>query len=117
VNPLPGRIFQAVPDLEDYLRAELGDPAALGGPFFYSPDYTGSGFFNRNVWLEPFRLEFDSIGEAARTLRGIQRNWAPALFTQFRRGALITEKLPPSTQNPGPFPGWSRIPPWGDGPC
>ncbi|MDR1107719.1 MAG: hypothetical protein LBL19_01660 [Spirochaetaceae bacterium] len=103
-NPLPGRIFQAVPGSEHLLRAELGAPVELGGPFFYSPDYTGPVFWNRNIWLEPFRLEFDSIGEAARTLRGISRNWAPALFTQFRRGALIQEKLPPLHAKKRPFP-------------
>jgi 23S rRNA (cytidine2498-2'-O)-methyltransferase len=102
--PLHGRIFQAVPGFEDLLRAELGSPRELGGPFFYSPDHTGPVFWSRNIWLTPFRLEFDSIGEAARVLRGLQRNWAPVLFTQFRRGALITEKLPPLNTKPRPFP-------------
>jgi 23S rRNA (cytidine2498-2'-O)-methyltransferase len=104
LSPLPGRIFQAVPDAEALLRTELGAPVELGGPFFYSPDYAGPVFWNRNIWLDPFRLEFDSIGEAARVLRGISRNWAPALFTQFRRGALIQEKLPPLHSKPRPFP-------------
>jgi 23S rRNA (cytidine2498-2'-O)-methyltransferase len=104
LNLLQGRIFQAVPGFENHLRVELGSAQELGGPFFYSPDYTGAVFWNRNIWLEPFRLEFDSIGEAVRVLRGIQRNWAPALFTQFRRGALIMEKLPPINTKSRPFP-------------
>ncbi|MDR0688652.1 MAG: hypothetical protein LBG08_00085 [Spirochaetaceae bacterium] len=102
--PLPGRIVQAVPGFENHLRVELGSPRELGGPFFYSPDYTGPVFWNRNIWLEPFRLEFDSIGEAARVLRGLQRNWAPVLFTRFRRGALIQKNLPPLSVKPRPFP-------------
>ncbi|GHV81864.1 hypothetical protein AGMMS49991_04220 [Spirochaetia bacterium] len=61
-------------------------------------------FWARNVWLEPFRLEFESISEAAAALRAIQRNWAPALFTQFRRGTLIAEKLPPLPVKRRPFP-------------
>jgi 23S rRNA (cytidine2498-2'-O)-methyltransferase len=61
-------------------------------------------FWRRNTWLEPFRVEFASVSEAAAALRGIQRNWAPALFTQFRRGALIAAKLPPLKPKPRPFP-------------
>jgi 23S rRNA (cytidine2498-2'-O)-methyltransferase len=76
----------------------------MGGPFFYSPDEQRSVFWNRNIWLDPFRLEFDSIGDAARALRSLQRNWAPVLFTQFRRGALIAEKLPALNTKPRPFP-------------
>jgi 23S rRNA (cytidine2498-2'-O)-methyltransferase len=61
-------------------------------------------FWFQNCWLKPFRLEFDSISEAASALRRIQRNWAPALFTQFRRGALIAAKLPPLPEKKRPFP-------------
>lgn len=44
--------------------------------------------------LEPKKVEFASIGEAARLLKEIQRNWGSYQFTQFRRAALIQEKLP-----------------------
>ncbi|GHV88587.1 SAM-dependent methyltransferase [Spirochaetia bacterium] len=121
VVPLAGRVFQAVPGFEDHLRWELGrwneawgdcqadvDTGNSGNAAFarkpsqhpalyYVDDDTAPSvppFWTRNVWLEPFRLEFESISEAAAALRTIQRNWAPALFTQFRRGALIAEKLP-----------------------
>ena len=43
---------------------------------------------------EPFLLRFESIGEASRALKEIQRNWAPYQYQFFRRGALIQEKLP-----------------------
>ncbi|MDR0589531.1 MAG: hypothetical protein LBG25_03185 [Spirochaetaceae bacterium] len=118
LSPLKGRIFQGLPGFENHLRAELGSPRELGGPFFYAPGYTGPALWNRNIWLEPFCLDFDSIGEAARALRSLQRNWAPVLFTQFRRGALIQEKLPPINTKPRPFPwlipdapmgGWSLL--------
>jgi 23S rRNA (cytidine2498-2'-O)-methyltransferase len=108
---LPGRVFQAVDGFEDHLRFELG---ALGvkwdeiwGSLYYAAGFSGEGpqvFWNRNVWLEPFRLEFDSISEAAAVLRGIQRNWVPALFTQYRRGALIASKLPALPVKPRSFP-------------
>lgn len=44
--------------------------------------------------LEPFLLEFESIGEGARALKEIQRNWAPYQYQLFRRGTLIQQKLP-----------------------
>jgi 23S rRNA (cytidine2498-2'-O)-methyltransferase len=102
---LAGRVFQAIPGFEEHLRRELGDWEEAWGPLYFTGERPeGAVFWTRNVWLEPFRLEFDSIGEAAAALRMIQRNWAPVLFTQFRRGVLISEKLPPLPLKPRPFP-------------
>ena len=47
-----------------------------------------------SVMENPFLLQFDSIGNAATSLKEIQRNWAPYQFTCFRRAQLIQEKLP-----------------------
>jgi 23S rRNA (cytidine2498-2'-O)-methyltransferase len=102
--PLGGRVYEAVPAFEDHLIRELGDGKALGGPLFYGEHSETGVFWNRNIWLEPFRLEFDTISEAVSVLRGIQRNWQPVLFTQFRRGALISSRLPPIAAKPRPFP-------------
>ncbi|MDR3159999.1 MAG: hypothetical protein LBU28_00115 [Spirochaetaceae bacterium] len=129
LTPLEGRIYLAIPGLEDHLRAELPPPegvsvrAAAGllpsdsaqppalsagdlvnQRFVVSSNPPAEVFWCQDAWLEPFRLEFGSINEAARALRDIQRNWAPVLFTQFRRGALIQEKLPPLQSKPRPFP-------------
>ncbi|MDR1949761.1 MAG: hypothetical protein LBQ38_10240 [Spirochaetaceae bacterium] len=110
MNPrsLGGRIYQAVQGFEDHLEAELGRWKEAWGPLYHvedGPGLTGEPvFWHNNSWLEPFCAEFDSVSEAASILRGIQRNWAPALFTQFRRGALITAKLPPLSAKPRPFP-------------
>ena len=46
------------------------------------------------VMENPFLVHFDSIGNAALSLKEIQRNWAPYQFTCFRRAQLIQEKLP-----------------------
>ena len=102
---LAGRVFQTVPGFEEHLRRELGEWEGAWGPFYFTGDFPEKTvFWTRNIWLDPFRLEFDSIGEAAAVLRKIQRNWAPVLFTQFRRGALIGEKLPPLPLKPRSFP-------------
>ena len=102
---LTGRVYQAIPEFEDHLRRELGTWDAVRGPLYFAgTPPSGPVFWYRNIWLEPRRIEFDSISEAAAALRGIQRNWAPVLFTQFRRGALINAKLPPISVKPRPFP-------------
>ncbi len=61
-------------------------------------------YWTRNVWERPLLIEFSSIGEAARILRSIQRNWAPLPTRLHRRCALIAEKLPPLPLKPKPFP-------------
>jgi 23S rRNA (cytidine2498-2'-O)-methyltransferase len=117
-------VYQAIPGFEDHLIKEIGSPAAVWGvqdvqvakagtSLFWTgaadavqwPE-TAPVFWHQNCWLEPFRVEFNSINEAASALRDIQRNWAACLFTQFRRGSLIAAKLPPVSAKPRPFP-WS----------
>lgn len=110
--PLPGRVYQAVPGFEDHLQNELSAPetdcrrVAESGLFIAAapPHAELVSFWNQNCWLEPFLLEFDSIGKAATVLRGIQRNWSPCLHTHFRRGSLIAAQLPPLGRKPRPFP-------------
>jgi 23S rRNA (cytidine2498-2'-O)-methyltransferase len=111
----PGGIYQAIPGFEDHLEKELGSGCRRLGPLVFAPHSAeppygdtpvGSAgvFWYQNAWINPVKVEFDSINEAANTLRGIQRNWAPCLFTQFRRGALIAGKLPRVSQKKHPFP-------------
>jgi len=114
---LPGFVFQGIEEYITDLDAEIGPSDAEWGPFRYLHDPASNPRFSspattavphawwaRNTWLEPFRIEFDSISEAAKALREVQRNWAPCLFTQFRRGELIKERLPPISAKPKPFP-------------
>jgi 23S rRNA (cytidine2498-2'-O)-methyltransferase len=56
-----------------------------------------------NVWLEPQRLSIASIGDAAKQLRAIQRNWALYPLGHHRRAALIAEKLPKVSARPLAF--------------
>jgi 23S rRNA (cytidine2498-2'-O)-methyltransferase len=113
-------VFQALAEFEAHLRGELGSWQEVWGSLYYVPGEGGASqepaegpvlqavfstsFWNRNIWLEPLRVEFDSMTEATAALRAIQRNWVPSLFTCFRRGALIAAKLPPLSAKPRPFP-------------
>jgi len=61
-------------------------------------------YWTRNVWEKPFLLEFDSISQAARELKSIQRNWAACPTRLYRRIALIEDALPKISSKPKEFP-------------
>ena len=105
VQQLPGAAFLPFPDMDSLLADEFSgrfnadcSGARRHGELLYLPDYEASAertpYWCRCAMLHPFLLQFDSIGEAAAALRGIQRSWAPYQFTCFRRAALIQDKLP-----------------------
>jgi 23S rRNA (cytidine2498-2'-O)-methyltransferase len=108
LTPLKGQVYERLVAFEGHLQGELGNSAVRWGPLYYREDSSGSEearcFWYQNSWRSPFRLTFDSIREAAAALRRIQRNWAPAFYTQFRRGALIQAQLPVLSSKPRPFP-------------
>ncbi|MDR2194930.1 MAG: hypothetical protein LBP19_10815 [Treponema sp.] len=117
--PVKGWVYQPVPGFESHLVQELtelgGAPQSYGSLYLSETPPVISArashgvprtmvFWHQNCWLEPFRAEFASVSEAASILRDIQRNWASALSAHYRRGALITEKLPPVSTKRRPFP-------------
>jgi 23S rRNA (cytidine2498-2'-O)-methyltransferase len=57
-----------------------------------------------NVWHDCVELPIQSIGEAAKALRAIQRNWAMYAPIHHRRAALIHERLPHVSAKPIAFP-------------
>jgi 23S rRNA (cytidine2498-2'-O)-methyltransferase len=72
----------------------------------------------QNIWYDPIELPFESIGDAAKKLKTIQRNWSCYSFDHHRRAALITEKLPHVSAKPiaflaplptAPLGGWALL--------
>jgi len=59
--------------------------------------------WTQNVWLDPIAIPIASIGDAARQLRAIQRNWAPYAPRHHRRAMLIQERLPSVSAKPLAF--------------
>ncbi|MDR2535748.1 MAG: hypothetical protein LBD29_06920 [Treponema sp.] len=104
VTPLTGWIYQGVAGFEGHLEAEIGEWNVSWGNLYHGKALQEPVFWHQNIWLAPFQVEFDSISEAVKTLRGIQRNWSSVLYTQFRRGALIQSQLPPLSSKPRRFP-------------
>lgn len=74
-----------------------------------------------NVWLEPSRVEVESISDAARKLRSVQRNWALYSFRHHRRARLIQDRLPSVSARPieplaplpeAPLGSWTLLDPY-----
>ncbi len=59
--------------------------------------------FAQNVWLKPEILKFQSISQAAKHLRAIQRSWWLHSTAAHRRAQLIQEAMPPVNPRPAEF--------------
>ena len=92
--------YLAAPGFEADLRAELGEVSAECGRLLLSPGPAKPAAWAQNIWMEPQVLEVASIGEAAKALKAIQRNWWPYEFHLHRRTALLVEKLPKVSAKP-----------------
>jgi 23S rRNA (cytidine2498-2'-O)-methyltransferase len=101
---LEGIIYHAARGWLPQLLDELGDRDRLDGELVTVLGPRRKARWVRNIWLDPLIVDFESVGEAARLLRGIQRNWAACPTRLHRRSALIAEKLPPLPSKPKSFP-------------
>jgi 23S rRNA (cytidine2498-2'-O)-methyltransferase len=66
-----------------------------------------------NVWHDCVELPVSSIGQAAKALRDVQRNWAMYAPLHHRRAALIQERLPHVSAKPIAFPSAAPTAPLG----
>lgn len=83
------------------LRQELGAAAAqVFGRLVLTDGPTPPAAWAANVWLDPMRIPIASIGDAAKKLRAIQRNWTLYSHASHRRAALISERLPKVSAKP-----------------
>jgi 23S rRNA (cytidine2498-2'-O)-methyltransferase len=95
--------YLAAPGFEADLRAELGDVAIEYGRLMLAPGPLRPVAWVQNCWIEPVRFTVASIGEAAKALRAMQRNWWPYEFHLHRRTALLVDKLPRISPKPLQF--------------
>jgi len=88
----------------DELLTELGEAATeIYGRLVLAPGPPRPVAWVANIWFQPRRLAVASIGDAARQLRDIQRNWALYAHAHHRRATLIVEKLPKVSAKPLAF--------------
>lgn len=103
-RPLDATAYLAAEGFTDDLIAELGEIEAVHGRLVIAAGPPRPAAWAANVWFEPIMLDAPSIGEGARALRALQRNWAMYSFAHHRRAALIEAKLPPVRFKPLPYP-------------
>lgn len=97
-------VYQAAPGLLPELIRELGDAVtAVRDPLVAADGPPKPAAFAANVWLDPQYLEAASIGQGAKALRAIQRNWHLVPTGHHRRAALLAEKLPKVSAKPLTF--------------
>lgn len=89
---------------EEELSQEIQGITARYDRLFLTDRPIQKTFWAQNIWFNPFVAQFNSISEAAKILKNIQRNWSFYPFTEFRRAALIQEQLPYLSKKPLPFP-------------
>src|SRR3954465_4594194 len=66
-----------------------------------------------NIWRAPQKIPVSSIGDAAKKLRAIQRNWALYSHAHHRRAALIASSLPKVSAKPLAFGAAAPVAPLG----
>jgi 23S rRNA (cytidine2498-2'-O)-methyltransferase len=91
-------------ELAEELRRGGRRIGAWHGRLALSPDPPGPAAWALDVWTHPREIAAPSVKAASDELRKIQRNWCTYLAAHHRRGALITERLPPVKAKPLAFP-------------
>lgn len=86
--------------LDDLLRELGSDVREVHGRLVVARRREGEPAFAANIWHGLVRYPIASIGDGARQLRAVQRNWASYSFAHHRRAALIQEKLPKVSAKP-----------------
>ncbi|MCF7806826.1 MAG: hypothetical protein K9M07_05990 [Simkaniaceae bacterium] len=96
--------YLAAKGFEKQLQDELNESNVIYDRLYISNHPFKQMMWALNCWKNPQLFSFQSIGEAARHLKSIQRNWALFPYQAFRRSKLIEEKLPFISQKPLSFP-------------
>lgn len=92
------------PFLKTYLIQSQGTPQTCFGDLCLYHDKIENNEWAQNIWHDCQYLEFQSINDAAKKLKSIQRNWVLYPLNYFQRSQLIQHKLPPIKASPIVFP-------------
>lgn len=104
IRPLEATAYVAPEGFAAELAAELGGAEALLPRLLVAPGPPQAACWAQNLWPDLQEIRFGSIGEAARALRALGRNWALHPGLHHRRAALIQARLPHVSAKPLVFP-------------
>jgi 23S rRNA (cytidine2498-2'-O)-methyltransferase len=96
--------YLAPPGLEDTMLASLSGVFARFDRLVLARGEPQPCPWAQNVWYDVQRATLRSIGDAARQLKAVQRNWAPYAHRLHRRTELIQAQLPHVGAKPLAFP-------------
>ncbi|MCB1323368.1 MAG: hypothetical protein KDK34_24125 [Leptospiraceae bacterium] len=102
-------IYIAPPGFRDALVLELGhagvpaDKMEQYGHLIIAPALQRPMYWVQNIWRQIGIAEIESTGDAARILRGVQRNWWPYTEHFYHRCQLIQKRLPRVSNEPIDF--------------
>jgi 23S rRNA (cytidine2498-2'-O)-methyltransferase len=96
--------YLAAEGLIEPLLNELAGVIAVHDQLALSSQPVKNAYWAQNIWRNPQVLRIDSINDAAKKLKSIQRNWCLYSYHLHRRAKLILEKLPPVKSKPIVFP-------------
>lgn len=105
--------YLAPSGLLDPLIGELKNVTAVHDRLVFADGPPQPSVWAENIWLDPVRLSITSIGDAARQLKAMQRNWWPYAFQLHRRMQHIQEQLPHVSAKPLEFPAPAKAAPLG----
>lgn len=99
--PAPISAYLAPEGFTDDLVAELGrEVTDVFGRLVVARGPARDTVWAENTWRNPQWITIESIGDGAKKLRAIQRNWANYAFDFHRRSNLLTAKLPHVSAKP-----------------
>lgn len=103
---MPATAYIAPRGLQHLVAAELQGVCATYGRLLITNRTPQPSLWALNTWRSCEMVRVSSIGHAAKTLRGIQRSWAPHHHPNcpHRRLKLICTKLPPLRKRRLQFP-------------
>jgi 23S rRNA (cytidine2498-2'-O)-methyltransferase len=96
--------YLAPEGLSEPLLKEVDGVIAVHNQLILSSQPFINAYWAQNIWKNPITMPIDSINDAAKKLKSIQRNWCLYSFTLHRRAQLIQEKLNLSKSKPMSFP-------------
>ena len=104
MNPPIRSAYLAGDKFLEPLLQELDGTTAVHGQLVLSSQPAKKAHWAQNIWENPIVLQINSINDAAKQLKAIQRNWCLYSHTLHRRAKLIQQKLPPVNFKPVNFP-------------
>ena len=97
--------FLAPDGFQDQLMKELRGVLSCHGRLVLTDRHPENPpFWAQNCWRNPVLLPIQSISDAAKKLKALQRNWSLYSFQLHRRAQLIQEQLPHVSFKPLGFP-------------